>query len=65
MSANLEIKKELVKGLTEQLSTAKSMVFVNYSGITVAEDTALRKEFRENGVTYKVFKNRLTSKDGS
>ena len=59
MSANLEIKKELVKGLTEQLSTAKSMVFVNYSGITVAEDTALRKEFRENGVTYKVFKNRL------
>ena len=62
MSANLEVKKELVKGLVEEISTAKSMIFVNYCGITVAEDTALRKEFRENNVTYKVFKNRLLIK---
>ena len=62
MSANLESKKELVKGLVEELSTAKSMIFVNYCGITVAEDTALRKEFRENNVKYKVFKNRLLIK---
>ena len=59
MSANLELKKELVEGIKSELSTAKSIIFVDYRGITVSEDTAMRKEFRENGVTYKVFKNRL------
>ena len=59
MSANLELKKELVEGIKSELKDAKSIVFVDYRGITVAEDTAMRKEFRENGVTYKVFKNRL------
>ena len=59
MSANLELKKELVEGIKSELKEAKSIVFVDYRGITVSEDTAMRKEFRENGVTYKVFKNRL------
>lgn len=59
MSANLELKKQLVEEIKESLSKANSIVFVDYRGITVSEDTALRKEFRENGVTYKVFKNRL------
>lgn len=59
MSANLELKKELVESIKSELKDAKSIVFVDYRGITVAEDTAMRKEFRENGVTYKVFKNRL------
>ena len=59
MSANLELKKELVEGIKSELKEAKSIIFVDYRGITVAEDTAMRKEFRENGVTYKVFKNRL------
>ena len=59
MSANLELKKELVEQIKGELKEAKSIVFVDYRGITVAEDTAMRKEFRENGVTYKVFKNRL------
>ena len=59
MSANLELKKELVEGIKSELSNAKSIIFVDYRGITVSEDTAMRKEFRENGVTYKVFKNRL------
>jgi len=59
LSANLELKKELVEGIKSELSNAKSIIFVDYRGITVAEDTAMRKEFRENGVTYKVFKNRL------
>ena len=59
MSANLELKKELVEGIKAELKDAKSIVFVDYRGITVAEDTAMRKEFRENEVTYKVFKNRL------
>ena len=59
MSANLELKKELVEGIKAELKDAKSIVFVDYRGITVAEDTKMRKEFRENEVTYKVFKNRL------
>ena len=59
MSANLELKKELVESIKSELKEAKSIIFVDYRGITVAEDTAMRKEFRENDVTYKVFKNRL------
>ena len=59
LSANLELKKELVESIKAELKDAKSIVFVDYRGITVAEDTAMRKEFRENAVTYKVFKNRL------
>lgn len=59
MSANLELKKELVEGIKSELKEAKSIIFVDYRGITVSEDTAMRKEFRENNVTYKVFKNRL------
>ncbi|MBE5736640.1 MAG: 50S ribosomal protein L10 [Clostridiales bacterium] len=59
LSANLELKKELVEGIKAELKDAKSIVFVDYRGITVAEDTVMRKEFRENGVAYKVFKNRL------
>ena len=59
MSANLELKKELVEGIKSELKEAKSIIFVDYRGISVAEDTVMRKEFRENGVTYKVFKNRL------
>lgn len=62
MSTNLEAKKQLVAGIQEELKNAKSMVFVDYRGITVAEDTELRKAFREAGVTYKVFKNRLLIK---
>lgn len=62
LSANLEIKKQLVEDIKTSLSDAKSIIFVDYRGITVSEDTALRKEFRENGVTYKVFKNRLLTR---
>ena len=62
LSANLELKKELVEDIKSKLEQAKSIIFVDYRGITVAEDTALRKEFRENNVTYKVFKNRLLTR---
>ncbi|MBQ4557747.1 MAG: 50S ribosomal protein L10 [Clostridia bacterium] len=62
MSANLEAKKKLVADIQDQLKDAKSILFVDYRGITVAEDTELRKSFREAGVTYKVFKNRLLMK---
>lgn len=59
MSANLELKKELVESIKAELKDAKSIIFVDYRGITVSEDTAMRKEFRENDVKYKVYKNRL------
>ena len=62
MSANLEAKKKLVADIQDQLKDAKSILFVDYRGITVAEDTELRKSFREAGVSYKVFKNRLLIK---
>ena len=62
MSANLEAKKQLVEEIKEKFSKAKSIAFVDYRGITVAEDTALRKKFRENGCDYKVYKNRLMLK---
>ena len=62
MSANLELKKQLVEDIKSELGNAKSIIFVDYRGITVSEDTALRKEFRENGVTYKVLKNRLLTR---
>ncbi|MGN1201012.1 MAG: 50S ribosomal protein L10 [Candidatus Caccovivens sp.] len=62
MSANLEAKKQLVEEIKEKFSKAKTIAFVDYRGITVAEDTALRKKFRENGCDYKVYKNRLMLK---
>ena len=56
----LESKKAIVEELSSKLSSATSAVFVNYSGITVAQDTELRKQFREADVHYSVVKNTLT-----
>ncbi len=55
----LNEKQAIVAALTETLKTASSGVLVDYKGITVAEDTALRQELRENGVEYSVVKNTL------
>lgn len=55
----LEQKKQLVAELSEKVSKAVTGVVVDYSGTTVADDTALRKELRENGVNYFVVKNTL------
>ena len=55
----LNEKKAIVEQLTETLKSAASGVLVDYRGITVAEDTALRHELRENGVEYSVVKNTL------
>ena len=55
----LSEKKAVVAALEEQLKGAASGVLVDYKGITVAEDTALRHELRENGVEYAVVKNTL------
>ena len=56
----LEAKKAVVAELTEKLQNAASGVLVEYKGITVAEDTALRTELRANNVEYAVVKNTLT-----
>lgn len=55
----LEAKKQVVAELTEKLKNAKAGIVVEYKGITVAQDTALRKSFREAGVEYAVVKNTL------
>ena len=55
----LEQKKQIVAGLADTLKNAVAGVVVDYRDITVAEDTALRKELREAGVQYSVVKNRL------
>ena len=55
----LEAKKQQVAALKEKLDGAVAGVVVDYKGITVADDTALRKELREAGVHYAVVKNTL------
>ncbi len=55
----LEQKQKQVAELSEKLSKAIVGVVVDYKGITVADDTKLRKELRENGVNYFVVKNTI------
>ena len=62
MSTNQEAKKVVVEEIKNNIENAKSIVLIDYRGITVAEDTALRKEFRQNNVVYRVYKNRLFKK---
>lgn len=59
MSANLDAKKVIVDEIKDKISKAKTIAFVDYRGLTVAEDTAMRAELRKNGCEYKVYKNRL------
>ena len=59
MSASQEARKELALVIKEKIKDAKSVVFVKFSGLSVAEDTELRNEFRKNNVEYKVYKNTL------
>ena len=59
MSASKEARVELSKVIKEKIQDAKSVVFVKFNGLTVAEDTELRREFRKNNVEYKVYKNTL------
>lgn len=55
----LQSKQAKVENLTELLKNAAACVLVDYKGISVADDTKLRKELREAGVTYMVQKNTL------
>ncbi|MCI8619175.1 MAG: 50S ribosomal protein L10 [Oscillospiraceae bacterium] len=56
----LESKKAVVDTLAETMKNATAAVFVDYKGITVAQDTELRRQFREASVEYAVVKNTLT-----
>ena len=57
--AKVELKKPIVEEISENIKDAQSVVLVHYSGITVEADTELRKELREAGITYKVYKNTM------
>lgn len=58
-AAVLESKKKIVAELADKISNSVAGVIVNYEGINVADDTALRKELREAGVYYSVVKNTM------
>ena len=57
--AKVELKQPVVQAIAEDIKDAASVVLVDYRGLTVAEDTALRKQLREAGVIYKVCKNTM------
>lgn len=58
---NRELKEAKVAQLVESFKKAQAAILTSYIGITVKEDTELRKKMREEGVEYKVVKNTLTS----
>ncbi|HEX3022303.1 MAG TPA: 50S ribosomal protein L10 [Lachnospiraceae bacterium] len=57
--AKVEIKKPVVDEIKGYVANAKSAILVDYRGLTVEQDTALRKKLREEGVVYKVYKNTM------
>ena len=59
MSANIEAKKQVVEEIKDKLSKSKSVAFASYNGLTVKEDTEMRRDFKKNGAEYKVYKNKL------
>lgn len=60
MSAEvLELKQQQVAEIEDKVKRASGVVIIDYRGITVEEDTALRASLRKEGIDYKVLKNRL------
>jgi large subunit ribosomal protein L10 len=57
--AKVELKKPIVEEISELLNGAATAVVVDYRGLTVAQDTDLRKQLREAGIVYKVYKNTM------
>ena len=57
--AKVELKKPVVEEISANIDGAQSVVLVQYCGLTVDQDTRVRKELRENGVIYKVYKNTM------
>jgi large subunit ribosomal protein L10 len=60
MSSAIELKKQIVAEIAEKFRASKSTVIVDYRGLNVAEITELRKQLREAGIEFKVYKNTLT-----
>lgn len=60
MSNVIEQKKQVVDEIAEKLQASNSIVVVDYRGLNVAEVTELRKQLREAGIEFKVYKNTLT-----
>ncbi len=61
MNNNRTLKEAKVAEIKEKLQKANSVVINKYQGLTVEEDTLLRKNLREAGVEYKVYKNTLVT----
>ena len=59
MSSAIETKKQIVGDIAEKLKASKSTIVVDYRGLNVAELTELRKQLREAGVEFKVYKNSM------
>ena len=57
--AKVELKAPVVAEISEAIKDAQSVVLVDYRGLTVEQDTALRKQLREAGINYKVYKNTM------
>ncbi len=57
--AKVELKQPIIQEIASQLDGAQAAVLVDYRGLTVEQDTALRKELRENNIVYKVYKNTM------
>lgn len=57
--AKIELKQPIVEEIKGYVSDAKAAVLVDYRGLTVEQDTRLRKELREAGIVYKVYKNTM------
>ena len=57
--AKVELKQPIVAEISEYIKDAQSVVLVDYRGLTVEQDTELRKQLREEGITYKVYKNTM------
>ena len=55
--AKVELKKPIVDEISASIKDAQSVVLVDYRGLTVEQDTQLRRNLREAGITYKVYKN--------
>ena len=62
MSNNIEIKKGIVADIKEKFEKAKTVVLVDYRGLTVAEVTDLRNQLRKAGVEYAVLKNTMINR---
>ena len=60
--AKVELKQPIVQEISEAINGAASVVVVDYRGLTVAQDTELRKQLRAAGISYKVYKNTLVSR---